>query len=93
MGNEEAARSFYQDLWADDDAGFLKSAAEVRACVVMIYAYMCVGDEGDGHSDTHIHLTPTNGLPQNSPAARPSPRKWPTTPPASRARRWSGCWT
>ena len=30
LADEGVARAFYQDLWADDDAGFLKSASEVR---------------------------------------------------------------
>jgi len=30
LRDEAAAKKFYQDLWADDDAGFMKSTSEVR---------------------------------------------------------------
>jgi len=30
LREEAAAKAFYQDLWADDDAGFMKSTSEVR---------------------------------------------------------------
>ena len=30
LKDEAAAKTFYHDLWADDDAGFMKSTSEVR---------------------------------------------------------------
>jgi len=30
LREEAAAKAFYQDVWADDDAGFMKSTSEVR---------------------------------------------------------------
>lgn len=51
LADEAAARAFYKDLWADDDA-FLKSAAEV-----IIYLFVCfAGTHWDGWMDENVSV-------------------------------------